>query len=52
MNKEQKERLKKALSEIGIRTEADLREAIKRLPPLNIYIMTDPAAGKVGAYGH
>lgn len=34
------EELKKALEKIGIKTEADLTEAIRSLPALDIHIMT------------
>lgn len=37
MNKH--EELKKALEKIGIKTEEELTEAIRRLPALDIYIM-------------
>lgn len=36
----QLENLKAALSDIGIKTEADLEEAIKNLPPLKLGIFT------------
>ncbi len=36
------EELKKALEKIGIRTEEELTEAIRRLPALDIHIMTCP----------
>lgn len=35
-------RLKDELHKIGIRTDADLREAIRKLPALQIGVMTDP----------
>lgn len=40
MDKEQVERLKKELQKIGIKSEEDLRIAIRDLPALNINIMT------------
>jgi len=40
MNK--REELKKALEKIGIKTEEELTEAIRRLPALDIHIMTCP----------
>jgi hypothetical protein len=40
MNKH--EELKKALEKIGIKTEEELTEAIRRLPALDIHIMTCP----------
>lgn len=40
---ERKENLIKALSEIGIHTEAELNAAIRALPPLNLYIFTSQA---------
>lgn len=53
--KAQKERIKAELLKIGIKTDDDLREAIKKLPPLSIGIMTDPIATThrkgVGVYG-
>lgn len=36
------EELKKALEKIGIKTEAELTEAIRSLPALDIHIMTCP----------
>lgn len=36
------EELKKELEKIGIRTEEELTEAIRRLPALDIHIMTCP----------
>ena len=36
------EALKKALERIGIKTETDLNEAIRRLPALDLYIMACP----------
>lgn len=47
MNK--KKNLEKELATIGIRTEAQLKEAIAKLPALNLYIMTAPIAGKAAA---
>lgn len=51
----QKTRLEAELSKIGIKTEADLREAITRLPALQIGIMVDPIKEKTrkgaGIYG-
>lgn len=48
-------RLEAELLKIGIRTDEDLREAIRNLPPLSIGIMTDPIATTqrkgVGVYG-
>ncbi len=40
MEKKQIEKLKAALRDIGIRTDKDLQEAIKSLPPLKLQIMT------------
>ncbi len=36
------EELKKALEKIGIKTEAELTEAIRSLPALDLHIMTCP----------
>lgn len=36
----QAENLRAELAELGIRTDQDLRDAIKALPPLNLQIMT------------
>lgn len=36
------EELKKALEKIGIKTEAELTEAIRSLPVLDLHIMTCP----------
>ena len=47
MNK--KKNLEKELANLGIKTEAQLKEAIAKLAPLNLYIMTAPAAGKAAA---
>ena len=47
MNK--KQNLEKELAALGIKTETQLKEAIAKLPPLNLYIMTAPAAGKAVA---
>lgn len=48
-------RLEAELLKIGIKTDEDLREAIRNLPPLSIGIMTDPIATTqrkgVGVYG-
>lgn len=41
------ENLKAELEKIGIRTDKDLQEAIKTLPPLKLWIMT----GKVRKAG-
>ncbi len=53
--KTQKERIQAELLKIGIRTDEELGEAIRKLPPLSIGIMTDPIATKqrkgVGVYG-
>ena len=50
-----KSRLEAELLKLGIKTDEDLREAIRKLPPLSIGIMTDPIATKqrkgVGVYG-
>jgi len=47
MEKTQIEKLKAALRDIGIRTDKDLQEAIRSLPPLKLHIMTGPVpAGK------
>ena len=55
VTKTQKERIQAELLKIGIRTDEDLREAIRKLPPLPIGIMTDPIISKqrkgVGVYG-
>lgn len=55
---ERKPRIEAELLRIGIKNEADLREAIRKLPALNIGIMTDPikhkarkGAGIYGGYG-
>lgn len=52
----QKTRLEEELNKIGIRNEADLREAIRKLPALPIGIMTDPIKHKTrkgaGIYGY
>ncbi len=55
---ERKPRIEAELLRIGIKSEADLREAIRKLPALNIGIMTDPikhkarkGAGIYGGYG-
>lgn len=42
MDQTQIEKLKAALRDIGIRTDKDLQEAIKSLPPLKLHIMTGP----------
>ena len=51
----QSEQLKERLKKMGIRNDADLREAIHALPALNIGIMTDPIKQKTrkgaGVYG-
>lgn len=47
MNK--RRNLEKELAALGITTEAQLKEAIRKLKPLNISIMTAPAAGKATA---
>ena len=54
----QKTRLEAELKKLGITSEADLREAIHKLPALPIGIMTDPikhkmrkGAGIYGGYG-
>ena len=41
------DRLKDELYKIGIRTDADLREAIRKLPALQIGIMTDPIKSRL-----
>ena len=55
MDVSQKSRLEAELLKIGIKTEADLREAITRLPALPIGIMVDPIRVKTrkgtGIYG-
>ena len=38
----QKERLETELKKIGIKSDADLRDAIHKLPALNIGLMVDP----------
>lgn len=43
MNK--KKNLEKELENIGIKNETQLKEAIAKLPPLKLYIMTAEAAG-------
>lgn len=51
----QGDRLKSELEKMGIRSEADLREAIHKLPALQIGIMTDPIKNRTrkgaGIYG-
>jgi len=51
----QGDRLKSELEKMGIRSEADLREAIHKLPALHIGIMTDPIKNRTrkgaGIYG-
>ena len=51
----QGDRLKSELEKMGIRSEADLREAIHKLPALYIGIMTDPIKNRTrkgaGIYG-
>ncbi|MCM1218067.1 MAG: hypothetical protein NC548_26575 [Lachnospiraceae bacterium] len=42
--KTQRELIKEALLKIGIKSDEELREAIRSLPPLSISIMTDPIA--------
>lgn len=48
-------RIEAELLKIGIKTDEDLREAIRKLPPLSIGIMTDPITQTqrkgVGVYG-
>lgn len=46
VDKTQKERIQAELLKIGIRTDEDLREAIRNLPPLQIGIMADPIIPK------
>ena len=47
MDQTQIEKLKAALRDIGIRTDKDLQEAIRNLPPLKLHIMTGQVpAGK------
>jgi len=55
---DQRSRLEAELLKIGIKNEADLRNAIKKLPALQIGIMTDPikdrtrkGAGIYAGYG-
>lgn len=43
---QQIENLKAELEKIGIRTEEDLKEAIRNLPPLKLYIMTGTISRK------
>lgn len=43
-----KENLKTELQKIGIRNESDLREAIRKLPPLNLNVMTNTAVREGG----
>lgn len=45
MNK-QDENLRAELAKLGIRTEQDLRDAIKAIPPLNLQIMTGVLCGR------
>ena len=40
MNKQTLENLRAELAKIGIRTDKDLKDAIAKLPPLKIGIMT------------
>ena len=40
---EKGEAIREELKKIGIFTEAQLNEAIRNLPPLNLYIMTSKA---------
>lgn len=40
MEKQIYENMKAELEKIGIRTDKDLQEAIKALPPLKLWIMT------------
>ena len=51
----QKTRLEAELKKLGITSEADLREAIHKLPALHIGIMTDPIKNRTrkgaGIYG-
>lgn len=47
MDHERIEKLKRALQEIGITSEEDLRRAIEKLPPLNISIMTQTVITKI-----
>lgn len=42
----QAENLRAELAKIGIRTDQDLRDAIKALPPLNLQIMTGVLCGR------
>ncbi len=43
------ENLKAELLKIGIRTDQDLRDAIRNLPPLKLHIMTGVIRKKKGA---
>lgn len=45
---QQIENLKAELEKIGIRTEEDLKEAIRDLPPLKLYMMTGVIKTKKG----
>ena len=45
----QVENLRAELLEIGIRTDQDLRDAIKKLPPLKLHIMTGVIRKQKGA---
>lgn len=46
---QQIENLKAELQKIGIRTDQDLRDAIGKLPPLKLHIMTGVIGQKKGA---
>ena len=48
MEQTQIEKLKAALRDIGIRTDKDLQEAIRNLPPLKLHIMTGPVPARKG----
>ena len=45
----QVENLRAELLEIGIRTDQDLQDAIKKLPPLKLHIMTGVIRKQKGA---
>ncbi|MEK5038938.1 hypothetical protein [Sporosarcina sp. FSL K6-3457] len=45
---DQHEKIWKALAKYGIRTEAELNEAIKKMKPLNIGCMVSPVRVKEG----
>lgn len=45
----QVENLRAELLEIGIRTDQDLRDAIRNLPPLKLHIMTGVIRKQKGA---